>query len=183
MIVLRSLLSVLLLATVLAPTVARADDDDAATGEMMIEMYDRLCPSMLANGPTEDNVTDQALAVGLNADSCACIVARLRAVPAADVADLMGGRKGSDFEQINSQCIALAMKPRIGAMCRVFLRKDTSVDAATVETACTCAQERSDAISDDAFVARMDGESGGLEALLAECEPDTTPVPPKDTTP
>ena len=171
MIVLRSLLSVLLLATALAPTLARADDDDAAAGEMMIEMFDTLCPSMLANGFAEMDINDQALADGLGADSCACIVARLRAVPATDVADLMGGRKGSDFEQISNQCVSLAMKPRVGAMCRVFLRNDTSVDAATVDKSCTCAQERSDGISDDAFVAGMDEKNGGLEALLAECEP------------
>ena len=168
---LRSLLTVLLLATVLAPTLARADEEVAAGAELRIEMFGRLCPPLLAKGFVEMEVNGDGLAEGLATDACACIDARLRAIPAADVADVMGGRSGSDFEQISNACVSLAMKPRVGALCRAFVGKDASIDAAEAEKACTCAQQRSDALGDDAFITALDGKNGGLEVLLAECEP------------
>lgn len=180
---LRSLLSVVLLATVLASPPARADDDAVAKGEMMVGMFARICPSVMTDGFVKMDVNDEALAKGLAEDACRCVDTRLRAVPPAEVAGLFGTDDNDTFNAIADACVTRAMKSRVGGLCRVYMLSEGLDDTAYLDTACTCVQQRTDATSEEAFLALMAGEDGGIEGLFGACEPDALPVPPKDPTP
>lgn len=180
---LRSLLTVLLLATVLASPLARADDDAAAKGEMMVNMFARICPQVMTDGFVDMDVNDQALAKGLAEDACSCVDTRLRAIPPAEVAGLFGTDDNDAFNAIANVCVTRAMKSRVGGLCRVYMLSEGLTEPAYLDTACACVQQRTDATSEEAFLGLMAGKDGGIEGLFGACEPDALPVPPKDPTP
>ena len=183
-IVLRTLLSVLLLATVLAPTLARADDDDAALGERRLALFEAACPASVASGFSgvdgfdRMDERDKAMLNNIALRACTCAGHRLREFPLADVTRVM---EGEALKTIAEGCIADEMKSDFGAICQVLFRQAApSEDEDAAIRVCGCAQARADVTSSDALTRLLAGEEGGVYGMLSRCAVDSSPASPED---
>ena len=183
MLVLRSLLSVLLLALAMAPPLVLAGDDAAAIGEQRLAVFEAACPvSMTAGLIRSDDFKrmderDQAVMTGIAGPACACAITRLREYPSADIPQVM---ESDAFRKIAQGCIADYMKVNFGAYCRVLYRRALpSHGAPEADRACNCAQVRVDTTSNEQFVRLLGGENGGVDRIVNDCMRNATTARPR----
>ena len=175
---LRTLLATLLLAAVLAPSAARAGEQEDQA-QMFIGLLEIMCPGLVAEGMTKEEMFGAggaALATGISNDSCSCINTDLRAMPARKVVALLeAGDDNKVLEGMMTTCMAKALKPRIGEVCLAAARKEAGegADEAKLTAACGCAQRRADAISDERMAEMMNSsDENSLDAIFEGCDAD-----------
>ena len=175
MIVLRSLLSVLLLAALLAPSAARAGEEEDQA-ELFVTLFGMMCPSIVAEGLAGEGgalASEGPLATAIGGDACGCVDTSLKAMSAREINALMeeGEDKGG-FEAIATRCMAVALKPRVGEICAMTaVGEGVSKDDPQMAAACGCAQGRADALSEEELGAMFtSGNEAAVEALFEGCE-------------
>lgn len=177
MIVLRSLLSVLLLASLLAPSTARAgeEEDQAA---LFVNIFSMMCPGLLAESLGGDNMfgdADGPLASGISGETCGCIDTRLKAMSAREINQMMESEGGSnDVETMFTSCMVGALKPRVGEVCSFAAQREGATkDDPMLASTCGCAQARADAMSEQEMTALFNSDDeNSADALFEGCEPD-----------
>lgn len=177
MIVLRSLLSVLLLAALLAPSTARAgeEEDQAA---LFVNVFGLMCPGLLAESLGGENMfgaADGPLATGISGETCGCIDSRLKAMSAREITRMMESDEASgSVEAMFTGCMVRALKPRVGEVCGFAAQREGAAkDDPLMASTCGCAQKRADAMSEEEMAALFDSEDkDAADALFAGCEPE-----------
>lgn len=177
MIVLRSLLSVLLFASLLAPSAARAgeEEDQAA---LFVTLFEMMCPALMAEGLSGESgllTSEGPLATAISGDACGCIDTSLKAMSPRQVNALMEeGKDEKGVETMVTRCMAVALKPRIGEICTAAAAKEgMAKDDAAIASSCGCAQARADALSEDEMTAMFSSDDeNSADALFEGCEPE-----------
>lgn len=176
MTLLRSLLSVLLLAALLAPSAARAGEEEDQA-ELFVSIFAMMCPSLMAEGlggETAFGAVDGPLTTAISDQSCSCINTKFKSMSPREINAMMNeGDDSKAVEQMVTGCMALALKPRIGDVCRLAAtREGVAEDDEALVSTCGCAQRRADALSDEEMVAIFNSEDeDSVNALFEGCDP------------
>lgn len=176
MTLLRTLLSVLLLAALLAPSTARAGEEEDQA-ELFVSIFSMMCPSLMAEGLGAENLFGDVggpLATAISDDSCGCINTSFKSMSAREINAMMNeGEQSNGVETMVTGCMAIALKPRIGEICSLAATKEGAAqDDEQVVSGCGCAQKRADALSDEEMTALFNSEDDkAIDALFEGCEP------------
>ena len=177
MIVLRSLLSVLLLAALLAPSTARADEEEEQAA-LFVTLFEMMCPSIMAEGLSGEGgmlASDGPLAAGISSDACGCMDATLKAMSPREINAMMeDGKEQKGVEAMATRCMAVALKPRVGEICALAaVNEGVARDDAEMAAACGCAQGRADAMSEDEMAAKFTSDDrNAADAMFEGCIPE-----------
>ena len=177
MIVLRSLLSVLLLAALLAPSTARANEEEEQAA-LFVTLFEMMCPALMNEGLSSGGdmaALEGPILTAIGGDACDCINGSLKAMSPREINALTsedGGNEG--IEPMLARCTALAIQPRISEVCLVgATEKGVAKDDPMAVSMCGCVQARADAMSEEEITALFSTQDDdAFNTLFEGCDPD-----------
>ena len=167
----RSLALALTLALV-SITLASCSLGKEAQARMAILQFVKTCKGQVAAEYNKEPATvalGDAVIDNLSTDTCTCITAKLRAMPAEKVIALNGpNATDRDMDMLDGTCTIHAMRPHIGELCMAGA-KQGGRDLAAASQQCACAQRKVAAMDEATLEKTFDNIEAGFDEVDRTC--------------